>query len=106
MEPTAGVMERQAFTIREFCSRNRIAPSTFFKLKASDRAPRLMTLGRAIRISVEAERDWQAERELPPDTEARLIRREAEVRQRVARKAAKASAASPNHVSKRKTAGR
>src|SRR5436190_21842544 len=106
MEPKPGVIERQAFTIREFCKRNRIAPSTFFKLKAKNRAPRLMTLGRAIRISAEAERAWQMEREQPADAELRLIKREEEGRARRARKAAKASTASPNHISKRNKAGR
>ena len=106
MEPTSGVLERQAFTIKEFCARNRIAPSTFFKLKASNRAPRLITLGRAIRISAEAERAWQAEREQPADTELRLIKRGEEARVRQARKAAKASVASAGHISKRSKAGR
>jgi len=61
-----------------------------------------MALGRAIRISIEAERDWRAERECPNDTEAQLIRREAEARSRAAKKAGRTAAASPRHISKRK----
>lgn len=93
--------DRQAFTIQEFCFRNGISVCTFYKLKEQDRAPRLMLLGRAIRISIEAERDWRAARERPSDTEARLLQREAEARERSARKAAKMSVASNRHVSKR-----
>lgn len=66
----------------------------------------MITLGRAIRISAEAERAWQIAREDPDDTELRLIQREQEDRARRARKAAKASTASPHHVSKRDKAGR
>jgi hypothetical protein len=93
--------ERQAFTIQEFAFRNGISLSTYNKLKKQGRGPREMTLGRAIRISATAERDWQAARENPSDTEARLIKREKEARVRSARKAAKISAASPHHVSRR-----
>jgi hypothetical protein len=93
--------EPQAFTVDEFCARNRISHTTFFKLKAQNRAPRMMHLGAAVRISIEAERDWRAAREAPTDTEARLIAKEAAARIAASRRAAKLSAASPNHVSKR-----
>lgn len=97
--------DRQAFTIQEFCFRNGISPGTYHKLKAQGRGPREMPLGRAIRISIEAERDWRQEREQPADTEARLLKRESEARRRGANKAAKAAVASPAHVSKRAKMG-
>ena len=97
--------DRQAFTIQEFCFRNGISPGTYHKLKAHGRGPREMPLGRAIRISIEAEQDWRREREMPDDAEARLLKRESEARARSARKAAKAAMASPLHVSKRAKAG-
>src|SRR4029079_11103948 len=70
-------LEPQAFSIAEFCARNRISLSTFHKLKNQGRGPRLMCLGRAIRISIEAERDWRAEREAPLGLEAKKINVEA-----------------------------
>src|SRR5579863_6009934 len=93
--------ERQAFPIPAFCYRNDISPSTYHKLKKLGRGPREMVLGRAIRISLEAEADWRRAREMPDDTEARLIAREREAREKSARKAGKASIASSRHISKR-----
>jgi hypothetical protein len=55
--PATIPLEPQAFSIAEFCARNRISLSTFHKLKNQGQGPRLMCLGRAIRISIEAERD-------------------------------------------------
>jgi hypothetical protein len=61
-----------------------------------------MQLGRTIRITIDAERDWRAAREMPSDTEQRLIEREKLARARQAKKAASASVASARHISKRK----
>jgi hypothetical protein len=99
------IAARQAFSIQEFCYRNGISNATYHKLKGQKRGPREMILGRAIRISIEAERDWRAQREQPTDTEARLIKREAQARVRQAKKAAQRSVTSPKHVSKRTKAG-
>jgi hypothetical protein len=60
-----------------------------------------MRLGRMLRITLAAEAQWQAAREMPTDAEERLLRREAEARARVASNAGRAAAASPRHVSKR-----
>lgn len=92
----------QVLSITDFCERNGISPTTYHKLKKTDRAPREMSLGRAIRISFEAEQVWRRDREMPMDAEARLIKREAEARTRQARKAGKAAAASPKHFNKAK----
>jgi predicted DNA-binding transcriptional regulator AlpA len=96
-----GDFERNAFSIPEFCARNGISAWTFYKLQREGRGPRTMDLG-AIRISRQAEVDWQREREMPGDAEARLIKRQQEARHRQTRAAAKKSVASPRHVSKRK----
>ena len=53
----------QAFSISQFCARNNISRSFFYKLKNRRKAPRIMDVdGRQI-ISPEAERDWRLERE-------------------------------------------
>jgi hypothetical protein len=51
--------EPQAFSVQEFCARNRISLSTWFKLQRTGRAPRVMRFGHVARISIEAERDWR-----------------------------------------------
>src|SRR5688572_3962312 len=56
---------RQAFSIGEFCQRNGISLHLYHKLRLQGRGPRVMALGRAIRISIEAEQAWRHEREVP-----------------------------------------
>jgi hypothetical protein len=55
----ANPVGRAAFTKREFCQRNAISLPFYYKLRKMGRGPREM-LGR---ITVDAERDWQKERE-------------------------------------------
>ena len=93
---------RSSFTIGEFCQRNHISLALFNKLKNSGRGPRLMFLGRAIRISAEAEQAWQHARENPPKKEQALIARQRRERSRLATIAGNAAAASPKHVSKQR----
>ena len=53
----------QALSISQFCVRNNLSRSFFYKLKKHGKAPRIMEVdGRQI-ISPEAERDWRLERE-------------------------------------------
>jgi hypothetical protein len=53
----------QALSISQFCARNNISRSFFYKLKKLGKAPRTMDVeGRRI-ISPDAERDWRLERE-------------------------------------------
>jgi hypothetical protein len=53
----------RALSISQFCARNNISRSFFYKLKKRRKAPRIMDVdGRQI-ISPEAERDWRLERE-------------------------------------------
>src|SRR4029079_5824108 len=88
-------LEPQAFSIAEFCARNRISLSTFHKLKSQGRGPRLMCLGRAIRISIEAERDWRASREKATGAEGQAVIRDAQRRSASARQAGISAAKSP-----------
>ena len=53
----------QAFSISQFCARNNISRSFFYKLKKCGKAPRTMEVGGRQIISPEAERDWRLERE-------------------------------------------
>jgi predicted DNA-binding transcriptional regulator AlpA len=53
----------KALSISQFCARNNISRSFFYKLKKRGKAPRMMEVdGRRI-ISPDAERDWRLERE-------------------------------------------
>jgi hypothetical protein len=80
-------------SIRGFCHRKNFAISTYFKLRAKGLGPReLRPPGTSIvRITPEAEADWDRQMEQTPIPN-RLAER--------ARKAGKAGAASPKHISK------
>jgi len=93
---------RASFTIQEFCLRNGISMALFRKLQKTNRAPRLMYLNKAIRVSAAAERAWQIARENPPTKKEReLIEQQRRERSRIAVMAGNAAAASPKHISKR-----
>jgi hypothetical protein len=47
-----------SMTIAQFCQRHWIGHSTFYDLCKRGLGPRLMRIGRAVRISFEADRDW------------------------------------------------
>ena len=98
---TAGSsLERIAFTIPEFCFRNNISRPTYHRLRSEGRGPVEMRLSlNAIRITAEAERDWQRLMQEPrEDLEARAVER--------AVKAGGAAARSSEHVSKKRRAPR
>jgi hypothetical protein len=95
--------QRSSFSILEFCTRNNISLGTYHKLKRAGLGPAEMRLGNVVRVTSQAEREWQAARTTPTEgieVEAReASENEAKTR---AKKAGKLSAASPRHVSKRK----
>ena len=62
--------ERVAFSIQEFCFRNAISPSTYFKLKRAGLGPNEMRVGNLVRITFEAELEWQRARTHPIGVEA------------------------------------
>jgi hypothetical protein len=92
------VLERAAYTVAEFCFRNNIGRLTYHRLRADGRGPTEMRLGlNAIRITADAEREWQRRMQEPrEDLETRAIERAA--------KAGNAAAKSDKHVSKRRRA--
>jgi hypothetical protein len=52
-------------TILEFCISERISRAKYFQLKAEGRGPREMRIGKLVRISPEARRDWRRSLEQP-----------------------------------------
>jgi predicted DNA-binding transcriptional regulator AlpA len=51
------------FTIDEWCQKNRLSRSTFYKLKKAGKAPRLAKVLEAVRITEEADKEWVKARE-------------------------------------------
>ena len=65
-EAGASALERAAYTIPEFCFRNTISRPTYHRLRAEGRGPVEMRIGlNVIRITAEAERDWQRRMQEP-----------------------------------------
>ena len=88
-------VEQIAFSIPQFCIRNHISWSTYRRLRLEGRNPREMRIGlNLIRISAQAERDWQ---NLMQESGEELALRATER----AVKAGDAAAKIPTHVSKR-----
>ena len=97
-EAGSSAVERVAFNIPEFCFRNSISRPTYHRLRAQGLGPVEMRIGlNAIRITAEAERDWQRKMQEPKaDLETRAAAR--------AVKAGEAGAKSKTHVSKTRRA--
>jgi hypothetical protein len=95
--------ERVAFSINEICKRNRISRGKYFSLRRAGLGPAEMRLPpNTIRITLEAERDWQRACEQPTgDQLAAVEQSRAELAARGSR-AGKAAAESVRHVSKQK----
>lgn len=91
----SGALERAAYTIQEFCFRNHISRPAYHRLRLQKRNPAEMRIGlNTVRITAEAERDWQRRMQAPSaDLEQRAQAR--------AVKAGEAAAKSSKHVSKR-----
>ena len=99
-EAPSSVPERVAFPISEFCHRNGISRVAYHRLRSEGRGPVEMRIGlNLIRITVEAERDWQRAMQAPrEDLETRAAER--------AVKAGSAAIKSPKHISKKRAAKR
>lgn len=52
-----------SFTIETWCERHDVSRSTYYKLKAANKAPRTMEVLGCVRISEDADREWVAARE-------------------------------------------
>jgi hypothetical protein len=98
-EAGSSALERAAYTIPEFCFRNNISRPTYHRLRSEGRGPLEMRIGlNAIRITAEAERDWQRSMQEPrEDLETRAAAR--------AVKAGDAAVKSSKHVSKKRRDG-
>lgn len=56
--------DKSSFTIPEWCQRHGLSESMYHKLRREGRGPRTMEVGpQAVRISLQADADWVAERE-------------------------------------------
>lgn len=90
----ASSLERAAFSVPEFCVRNSISLSAYRRLRAQGLTPPEMRLGlNLVRITAEAERNWQQRMQEPrPDLESRALERAA--------KAGEAAVKSDRHISK------
>jgi hypothetical protein len=96
--PVRSSLERTAFTVAEFCSRNCLSRPTYHRLRAQGRGPVEMRVGiNKVLISVEAEKEWQQKmQESARDVETRAVER--------AVKAGNAAVKSAKHVSKKRLA--
>ena len=54
-------MDRQAFTIKEFCQSHGFSRAHYFNLQKDGLGPRTMQVGKRRLISVEAAADWHRE---------------------------------------------
>jgi hypothetical protein len=95
--------ERSSFTINEICKRNRVSRGKYFSLRRAGLGPVEMRLGPAtVRITREAELDWQRARSNPAGTELVEIERgKADLAARGS-KAGSVAAASPKHISNKR----
>jgi hypothetical protein len=71
--PVQGDAGGRALSISQFCARNNISRSFFYKLKKRRKAPRIMDVDGRQLISPEAERDWRLERERETAAAARRL---------------------------------
>jgi hypothetical protein len=55
--------DTDAYSIDEFCSRHRISPQLFYKMKPQGLMPRTFNVGTRVLISKEAAAAWRRERE-------------------------------------------
>jgi hypothetical protein len=90
-----------ASTISEFCERQNISKPFYYKLRSMGLGPTEMRFLGVIRISHEAELQWQNARENPTKTEAEVLKEAATARRERAVKAASKAIRSPRHVSRR-----
>ncbi|WP_082173204.1 helix-turn-helix transcriptional regulator [Methylobacterium platani] len=53
----------QSLTIHEWCERHKLSRASFYNLLKAGKAPRIMKVGAAVRITDDADRDWCRARE-------------------------------------------
>lgn len=52
-------MDQDAFSIDEFCKRNRVSRATFYNLRKCGLGPRVMKVGTRTLISADAAKAWR-----------------------------------------------
>ena len=104
---TTTTLQKQpgSFSIKDWCEYRHYSIGTFYAMKKKGVAPKItQPPGAPPRITQEADAEWVVFcNNLPPDKAAEAAAISAERRERT-RKAAKKSAASPLHVSRRERA--
>ena len=58
-------MEREAFTIDEFCRAHGFSRAHYFNLQKQGTGPRVMRVGSRVLVSREAAAEWRRAREVP-----------------------------------------
>jgi len=58
-------MEREAFTIDEFCRAHGFSRAHYFNLQKLGTGPRVMRVGSRVLVSREAAAEWRRAREVP-----------------------------------------
>jgi len=58
----------QSLTIEQFCEGEQLSVPYYFKMRRQGKGPREIRLGRAVRITRQARRDWRRQRELDSST--------------------------------------
>jgi predicted DNA-binding transcriptional regulator AlpA len=56
-------MEKDAYSIIEFCQRHGMSRAAFYNLENIGQAPRIMRVGGRVMVSKEAAADWRRARE-------------------------------------------
>ena len=56
-------MEREAYSIPDFCRAHGFSPAHYFNLQKDGRGPRVMRLGKRVLISREAAAEWRRQLE-------------------------------------------
>lgn len=95
--------ERVAFSINEICKRNRISRGKYFSLRRAGLGPVEMRLPpNTIRVTLEAERDWQRACEQPTGDQLAAVEQCKAALAARGSKAGRLAAESQRHVSKRR----
>jgi hypothetical protein len=92
--------ERSAFTVNEFCSRNHISRGLYFNMRKAGIGPAEMRIGHVVRVSAEAELEWQRARTTPSGAELALVEEAKASLTARGKRAGDRAAASPRHVSR------
>jgi dephospho-CoA kinase len=97
------VPEQTAFTPKQFRWRNgNMTEAVYYEMMRQGRGPVTIRVGNVVLISAEEERNWQRRMSRPTGPEAARQKAERAQAQQRALHAARASAASANHVSKQR----